>query len=103
MSKIKKITAREILDSRGNPTVEASAEVEGGISAKASVPSGASTGIHEAHELRDGNSKRFHGIGVLKAVKNIESKIGPALKGLEITNQQKIDESMIKLDGTKNK
>ena len=75
MPKIKEISAREILDSRGNPTVEASVFLDKGIKAKASVPSGASTGIHEAWELRDGDKKRFGGKGVLKAIENINAKI----------------------------
>ena len=103
MSKIKKITAREILDSRGNPTLETKVFLENGIWAKASVPSGASTGIHEALELRDGDAKRYDGLGVLEAIKNVEKKIAPKLIGMEITGQEKIDELMIKLDGTKNK
>jgi enolase len=103
MSKIKKITAREILDSRGNPTLETKVCLDNGICAKASVPSGASTGVHEALELRDGDVKRYEGLGVLNAVKNVEKKIAPKLIGMEITGQEKIDELMIKLDGTKNK
>ncbi|MFA6551572.1 MAG: phosphopyruvate hydratase, partial [Patescibacteria group bacterium] len=101
--KIKNITAREILDSRGNPTVECLVELENGIKAKASVPSGASTGEHEAVELRDGDEKRYSGLGVLKAVKNIEQKIAPALIGFNVIEQEKIDQTMIDLDGTKNK
>jgi enolase len=101
--KIKKITAREILDSRGNPTVECLVELENGIKAKASVPSGASTGEHEAVELRDYDEKRYGGLGVLKAVKNIEQKIAPELVGFDITGQEKIDRTMIELDGTENK
>jgi len=103
MSRIKNITAREILDSRGNPTVEAQIELDDGIKAKASVPSGASTGEHEAHELRDGDKKRYGGLGVLNAVKNIEGKIATELKGIDVTKQEEIDGKMIKLDGTKNK
>jgi len=103
MPKIKKITAREILDSRGNPTVEAKVILDNGISAKNSVPSGASVGIHEAVELRDNDSKRYEGKGVLSACKNIEGSIARALVGLEITKQQEIDRRMIKLDGTENK
>ncbi|MDP2708997.1 MAG: phosphopyruvate hydratase, partial [bacterium] len=103
MSKIKKITAREILDSRGNPTVEARVVLDNGLTAKASAPSGASTGVHEAAELRDGDAKRYGGMGVLGAVKNVEKNISPKLKGAEITEQEKIDDLMIKLDGTKNK
>lgn len=103
MPKIKKITAREILDSRGNPTVEAKIILNNGLAVKASVPSGASTGAHEAVELRDGDKARYGGLGVLTAVKNVEKKIAPKLAGLEITEQAEIDELMIKLDGTKNK
>lgn len=103
MSKIKKIVAREILDSRGNPTVEAKVFLVNGMVSKASVPSGASTGIHEAVELRDGDLSRYGGKGVLKAVKNVNTVIEKALVGMDITKQQKIDEIMIKLDGTKNK
>jgi len=103
MFKIKKMTAREILDSRGNPTVETSVFLDDGRQAKASVPSGASTGIHEALELRDGDEKRYGGLGVLNAVKNVEKKIAPKLTGLEVTGQEKVDGIMIKLDGTKNK
>jgi enolase len=100
---IKKITAREILDSRGNPTVECQVELDSGLKAKASVPSGASTGSHEALELRDGDKKRYGGLGVLKAAKNIEQKIAPELLGTDCTKQEDIDEQMLKLDGTKNK
>ncbi len=101
--KIKQIIAREILDSRGNPTIEAKVILENGLIAKASVPSGASTGEHEAHELRDGDPKRFLGTGVLKAVNNVNKKIAPALKGQEVTKQKAIDGLMLKLDGTNNK
>jgi enolase len=100
--KITKIQAREILDSRGNPTVETTVWA-GNASAKASVPSGASTGIHEAWELRDGNKKRYGGKGVLKAVKNVNQTIAKALKGLDVAHQQDIDQIMIDLDGTPNK
>lgn len=103
MPKIKNILAREILDSRGNPTVETKVILDNGVWAKASVPSGASTGAHEAWELRDGDMKRYRGLGVLNAVKNVEKKIKPKLAGLEISEQRKIDEIMIKLDATKNK
>jgi len=103
MSKIKNIIAREILDSRGNPTVEAQVELENGIKAKASVPSGASTGAHEAYELRDGDEKRYRGLGVLRAVQNVEKKIAPELEGTNCTKQEEIDRKMIKLDGTKSK
>ena len=103
MYKIKNITAREILDSRANPTVEAMIILDNGLRAKASVPSGASTGASEALELRDNNLKRYNGKGVLKAIKNIETKIRLALIGLDVLNIQALDEKMIKLDGTKNK
>lgn len=103
MSKIKEIKAREILDSRGNPTVEVKVFLEDGVSAKAGVPSGASTGVHEAFELRDGDTKRYNGKGVLKAVKNVNTIINKALKGENVFDQEKIDKKMIKLDGTKNK
>jgi enolase len=103
MSKIKQIIAREILDSRGNPTVETKVILDDGTTAKASVPSGASTGIHEAHELRDGDKKRYGGQGVLTAVKNVNEKIAQELIGMDIIKQSEIDEKMIKLDGTENK
>lgn len=103
MSKIKKISGREILDSRGNPTVEAKIVLDNGLFAVASVPSGASTGIHEAWELRDGDKKRYAGMGVLSAIKNVDTKINKALKGFDISKQEAIDNEMIKLDGTKNK
>ncbi|MBP6943021.1 MAG: phosphopyruvate hydratase [Candidatus Buchananbacteria bacterium] len=102
-SAIKSIKAREILDSRGNPTVEVEVTLVGGAHAWASVPSGASTGTHEALELRDDDKKRYGGKGVLKAVKNVNTKIFPALKGLDATKQRLIDQTMIKLDGTANK
>ncbi|MFH1661768.1 MAG: phosphopyruvate hydratase [Candidatus Falkowbacteria bacterium] len=103
MSKIKNIIAREILDSRGNPTIETKVILENGIIAKAGVPSGASTGIHEAIELRDGDKKRYNGLGVIKACKNVNEIIKKKLKGMDVIKQEKIDEAMIKLDGTKNK
>lgn len=103
MPKIKLVTAREILDSRGNPTVEAKVVLDNGVIAKASVPSGASTGIHEAWELRDGDKKRYLGQGVLQAVENIRGEINKKLKGKDPLNQAKIDQLMIDLDGTENK
>lgn len=103
MSKIKDIKAREILDSRGNPTVETRIFLTNGITAKASVPSGASTGVHEAWELRDKDKKRYGGKGVLKAARNVNTTILEELKGVEIIKQEEIDSKMIKLDGTKNK
>ncbi len=101
--KIKKIQAREILDSRGNPTIETRVILENGVEVKASTPSGASTGEHEAFELRDGDKKRYDGKGVLKAIDNVNKKISKKLIGMDVTKQSEIDEIMIKLDGTKNK
>ena len=101
--KIKAITGREILDSRGNPTIEAEVLLESGITGVASVPSGASTGEHEAIELRDGDPSRYGGKGVLKAVANINDVIAPALEGMSAFDQRLIDRTMIALDGTPNK
>ena len=101
--KIKNITALEILDSRGLPTVRTTVTLENGTQGVASVPSGASTGSHEAHELRDKDPKRFGGKGVLNAVHNIETEIAPALEGKESEAQEEIDKLMIDLDGTPNK
>ena len=103
MSKIKKIYAREILDSRGNPTIEVEVTLESGIIGVASVPSGASTGKNEALELRDNDKNRYHGKGVLKAVNNVNNIIAPTLIGKNSLNQEEIDNIMIKLDGTDNK
>ncbi|MFA6228075.1 MAG: phosphopyruvate hydratase [Patescibacteria group bacterium] len=103
MAKIKSIKAREILDSRGNPTVEVEALLDNGKKAWAGVPSGASTGSREALELRDGDKRRYGGLGVLKAVKNVNTIIAPRLISLDPTKQQEIDELMLKLDGTENK
>ncbi len=103
MGKIKEIHAREILDSRGNPTVEVDVLLENGVLGRASVPSGASTGSREALELRDNDKKRFMGKGVLKAVDNVNNIIAPVIIGMESTNQHDIDYKMIDLDGTKNK
>jgi len=100
--KIKEVKATEVLDCRGNPTVEVEVITEAGILGRASVPSGRSTGKHEAFELRDGE-KRYHGKGVLKAVKNVNEVIAPVLKGKDVTKQREIDELMIELDGTENK
>ena len=100
---IQNIIGREILDSRGNPTVEVEVILESGIIGRASVPSGASTGIYEAHELRDGDQGRYLGKGVAKAVENIRSEIAPALIGKNVLEQTRIDEIMIDLDGTPNK
>ncbi len=103
MAEITKINAREILDSRGNPTVEAEVYLSDGSSGIASVPSGASTGSLEAVELRDGDAKRYLGKGVLKAVENVNDKIAAALIGMDSEDQEEIDAAMIKLDGTENK
>ena len=103
MTKIKDIYAREILDSRGNPTVEVELTLESGIKALASVPSGASTGKREALELRDNDKYRYHGKGVQKAVSNVNDIIGPKLIGKDCLNQREIDEIMLKSDGTYNK
>ena len=103
LTAIKDIRARQILDSRGNPTVEADVILEGGIMGRADVPSGASCGAHEALELRDGDKSRYLGRGVLKAVKNVTDVIGPALRGQDASNQEAIDRELIRLDGTANK
>jgi len=103
MTKIKTIKAREILDSRGNPTVETKITLDNGAAVVASVPSGASLGKYEAVELRDGDSTRYNGMGVLKAVANVNQVIAPKLIGLDPTQQEKIDQLIIKLDGTENK
>ena len=101
--KIQKIVAREILDSRGNPTVEVDVTLENGVMGRASVPSGASTGEHEALELRDGDKKRYGGRGTLKAVANVNEKIAPVLLGHCVFDQRGIDHKMLALDGTKTK
>ena len=103
MSLITNIRAREILDSRGNPTVEADVLLETGAVGRAAVPSGASTGTREAVELRDGDPKRYHGKGVLKAVANVNEVIRPALIGMDAVAQREIDGKLIELDGTPNK
>lgn len=100
---IDEVKAREILDSRGNPTVEVEVTLKSQAKGRAAVPSGASTGIYEALELRDGDNKRYQGKGVLKAVENVEKVIAPKIKGIKATQQAKIDRIMIKLDGTPNK
>jgi len=97
------VYAREILDSRGNPTVEVEVRLSNGVLGRAAVPSGASTGAHEAVELRDGDSARYGGLGVTKAVSNVSHVIAPALFGLDEKDQRKIDETLINLDGTPNK
>jgi len=103
MTAIVDIHAREILDSRGNPTVEVEVMLESGAFGRAAVPSGASTGAHEAVELRDGDKSRYEGKGVLTAVNNVNTTIADAIIGMEAENQQEIDEAMIALDGTENK
>jgi enolase len=100
---VEAIRAREILDSRGNPTVEVDVRLEGGALGRAAVPSGASTGEHEAWELRDGDKKRYGGKGVLRAVANVNEKIAPVINGWDARDQAKIDHRMIELDGTPNK
>jgi enolase len=103
MSSIKKIFARQILDSRGNPTVEVDIHTEAGFMGRAAVPSGASTGIHEAVELRDGDKKIYQGKGVLKAVENVNTTIAAKLKGFEVSDQPGLDAAIIAADGTPNK
>jgi enolase len=103
MSKIDTVHGREILDSRGNPTVEVEIKLSDGAFGRAAVPSGASTGVHEALELRDGDKKRFGGKGVLKAVENVNGPIAAALKGADALDQSAVDRAMLALDGTPNK
>src|SRR6187200_2813301 len=103
MSAIAEVRAREILDSRGNPTVEVEVELESGAMGRAAVPSGASTGAHEAVELRDGDKERYGGKGVLKAVANVIDIIGPALLDQDASDQAAVDQLLIDLDGTPNK
>lgn len=103
LTTIKKILAREVLDSRGNPTVEVDVLLEGGALGRAAAPAGASKGAHEAVELRDGDASRYLGKGVLKAVKNVNEVIGPRLEGWDASCQQAVDEELIRLDGTNNK
>jgi len=103
MSIIEYVEAREILDSRGNPTVEVEVYLEDGSMGRAAVPSGASTGAYEAVELRDGDKERYLGRGVLKAVDNVNNIIAPELMGLDALDQVDIDRTMIELDGTENK
>ena len=103
LTQIQEIQAREILDSRGNPTVEAEVTLAGGAKGRAAVPSGASTGEHEAVELRDGDKKRYVGKGVLRAVENVNGEIANALAGLDASDQRALDRKMIELDGTENK
>src|SRR5690554_117749 len=103
MSKIVKVIGREVMDSRGNPTVEADVYVASGAMGRACAPSGASTGSREALELRDGDKGRYLGKGVLNAVANINGAIADALEGVDATDQQALDDIMLKLDGTDNK
>ncbi|OGM01916.1 phosphopyruvate hydratase [Candidatus Woesebacteria bacterium GWA1_41_8] len=103
MATISKIWAREILDSRGIPTVETACQLDTGAVSVSSVPTGASTGKHEALELRDGDQKRFNGKGVIKAVENVNAILGPAVWGKDPTRQEEVDETLIALDGTENK
>jgi len=100
---IAEIKAREILDSRGNPTIEVDVRLSSGAMGRAAVPSGASTGVHEALELRDGDAKRYGGKGVMKAVANVNTKIAAALRGFDATRQADLDAKLIALDGTENK
>ena len=100
---IEDVVARQILDSRGNPTVEVDVTLSCGVVGRAAVPSGASTGIFEALELRDGDKSKYLGKGVLKAVENVNKIIAPELIGKDASNQQEIDEFMLELDGTENK
>lgn len=103
MSLIADITAREILDSRGNPTIEVDVLLENGVAGRAAVPSGASTGEHEALELRDGDKDRYLGKGVRRAVQNVEEAIAPALRGMDPGDQLEVDQALVELDGTENK
>src|SRR5260370_40502712 len=103
MSTIISVHAREILDSRGTPTIEADVTLSSGAAGRAAVPSGASTGEHEAVELRDGDPKRFGGKGVLEAVKNVNEVIAPRLEGMSAEDQMTVDYAMLHLDGTPNK
>ena len=103
MSKITKVIARQVFDSRGNPTVEAEVYTESGVVGRAAVPSGASTGKYEAVELRDGDKDTYLGKGVLQAVRNIKIDINNTLKGIDVSEQSLIDQMMIDLDGTPNK
>ncbi len=101
--KLSSVQSREILDSRGYPTIETTVVLENGITATSSIPSGASTGSHEAVELRDGDMKRYMGKGVLKAVENVNITIARALRNIDVSNQEHLDRTMIELDGTENK
>ncbi|MFM7201194.1 MAG: phosphopyruvate hydratase [Myxococcota bacterium] len=103
MATISDVTAREILDSRGNPTLEVDVRLSNGILGRAAVPSGASTGEHEAVELRDNDKKRYLGKGVRRAVQNVKENLGPAVRGMDVQNQADVDQVLIDLDGTPNK
>src|SRR5205085_2886166 len=103
MSLIESVQAREILDSRGNPTLEAEVTLISGETGRAAVPSGASTGEHEAVELRDGDSRRYGGKGVLRAVQNVNDTIAPEIEGYDALDQTEVDAALIALDGTKTK
>ena len=103
MSTIIEVSSREILDSRGNPTVETDVRLASGVAGRAAVPSGASTGEHEAVELRDGDSERYNGKGVQQAVRNVNEVIGPRLEGVDAVDQLAVDEELLELDGTPNK
>src|SRR5690348_12049900 len=103
MTAITGVAAREILDSRGNPTVEVEVVLANGIMGRAAVPSGASTGAHEAVELRDGDRQRFGGKGVLRAVRAVRTEIADAIRGMIATDQVRIDTALKELDGTPNK
>ena len=103
MTRIDSVAAIEILDSRGNPTIEAVVTLDGGVAGTARVPSGASTGVHEAVELRDGDKARFGGKGVLRAVANVNDVIGPDVLGLDAMDQAALDARLCALDGTPNK
>src|SRR3954464_15324527 len=103
MAAIDAVNAREILDSRGNPTVEVEVLLDDGTVSRAAVPSGASTGAFEAYELRDGDAERYLGKGVQKAVDAVIDEIGPAIEGFDATDQRLVDAELIELDGTENK
>ncbi len=103
MARVVRVVGREILDSRGNPTVEADIRLDDGSIGRATVPSGASTGEHEAMELRDGEKSRYQGKGTRRAVQHINTEIASAIKGMDATRQADIDRKMIQLDGTPNK
>ena len=103
MSEIIEVNARQILDSRGNPTVQVDVHLASGAFGSAAVPSGASTGVHEALELRDGDESKYLGKGVLKAVANVQEKLGPEILGMDALDQMALDRALIELDGTENK